>query len=564
MVPIIRPNADPTYEGAGARAAIGSPAEAGHHVRSLGFTAGALALFVLLTVAHTWPLAAAPASWSRNDAADTILHEWILAWVPHQLLNDPLHLFDANIFYPERSTLAYSDPLIVQSLIGAPLLWAGGSPVLVYNIVLMAGFALTGWAMCLVVARWTGSRLAGIVSGTLVAFNAFTLTRLTQIQDQHLEFFPLVLVALDRLLAAPRPRRALELAGSYVLQSLTGHYLLVFTAISIVAATLARPREWLGAQARRFLPNAALAAAVSIVLLAPVLLPYYYVSRDQGLTRSLQETETFSAHLITYLSAAGTLHFNLWSRPFFQGDALFPGVTALALAAAAAAAGVAVTDRRARMVAVMGIVAAALSFGPAFPPYRWLYAVFPLMSGIRGAVRLGQIVLIAIGILAGFGLAAIQRRVPRRWEIALAAVLLLAVNVEAWRAPIGYTRYRGIPPIYDALGQAGPRAVLVWLPFHPPQQSFLDAPFMLVSTRWWQPMLNGYSGFRPASYDRHYESLKGFPDNTSIDYLQQLGVTHVLVDGRNMRREQMDRLPRFPALRFWITDGNLRIYLLAH
>ena len=114
--------------------------------------------------------------------------------------------------------------------------------------------------------------------GTLVAFNAFTLTRLTQIQDEHLEFLPLVLVALDRLLAKPRARRALELAGSYLLQALTGHYLLVFTAISIVAATLARPGEWLGARARMFLPNAALAAAIAIVLLAPILLPDYYVT----------------------------------------------------------------------------------------------------------------------------------------------------------------------------------------------------------------------------------------------------------------------------------------------
>jgi len=528
------------------------------------FAAGTLALFILLTVGHTWPLASAPASWSRNDAADTVLHEWILAWVPHQLLNHPFHLFDANIFYPERYTLAYSDPLIIQSIMGAPLLWAGASPVLVYNIVLMLGFALTGWATCLVVARWTGSRLAGIMSGTLVAFNAFTLTRLTQIQDEHLEFFPLVLVALDRLLAKPRVRRALELAGSYLLQALTGHYLLVFTAISIVAATLARPREWLGARAPTFLLNAALAAAISIAVLAPVLLPYYYVSRDQGLTRSLQETNIFSAHLITYLSAAGTLHFNLWSRPFFRGDALFPGVTAFALAGVAVATGVAIKDQRARMVLVLGIVAAVFSFGPAFPPYRWLYTVFPLMTGIRGAVRLGQLVLIAIGILAGFGLAAIQRRVPRRWETALVAVLLLAVNIEAWRAPIGYTRYRGIPPIYDALGEVGPRAVLVWLPFRPPQEAFVNAPFMLVSTRWWHPMLNGYSGFRPASYDRHYESLKGFPDETSINYLQTLGVTHVLIDSRNMRRQQLNQLSQFRALTFWKTDGNLQIYLLAN
>ena len=436
--------------------------------------------------------------------------------------------------------------------------------MLVYNVVLMAGFALTGWATCLLVARWTGSRLAGIMSGTLVAFNAFTLTRLTQIQDEHLEFFPLVLVALDRLLAKPRARRALELAGSYLLQALTGHYLLVFTAISIVAATLARPREWLGARARAFLPNAALAAAISIVLLAPVLLPYYYVSRDQGLTRSLQETNTFSAHLITYLSAAGTLHFNLWSRPFFQGDALFPGVTALALAVVAVVTGVAIRDRRARMVLVMGIVAAAFSFGPAFPPYRWLYAVFPLMSGIRGAVRLGQIV-------------ADRHRHPRRvrprGDSAPRAAALGdgagggAAPGGQHRGVAGADRLRAVPRHPSDLRRARPdrpeggaRLDAV----SPAAEAFLNAPFMLVSTRWWHPMLNGYSGFRPASYDRHHESLKGFPDETSIAYLQTLGVTHVLVDGRNMRRQQLDRLPQFRALTFWMTDGNLQIYLLAN
>ena len=146
-----------------------------------------------------------------------------MAWVAHQLVSDPLQLFDANIFYPERHTLAYSDHLFVQSLMGAPLTWAGFSPVLVHNVVLIAGYALTGWTTALVVARWSGSRAAGLLSGSLVAFNAFTLTRLPQIQDLHLEFFPLVLLALDRLLVYGQVRDALAVAGWFVLQSLTGH-----------------------------------------------------------------------------------------------------------------------------------------------------------------------------------------------------------------------------------------------------------------------------------------------------------------------------------------------------
>src|SRR5262245_4733979 len=77
--------------------------------------AASLALFAGLAVLHTWPLATAPGTLSRNDNGDMVLHEWILAWVAHQIVTDPLHLFDANIFFPERHTLAYSDHLIVQS-----------------------------------------------------------------------------------------------------------------------------------------------------------------------------------------------------------------------------------------------------------------------------------------------------------------------------------------------------------------------------------------------------------------------------------------------------------------
>ena len=72
-----------------------------------------LALFVLLAVVHTWPLAQQPAVHSRVDNGDYGLNVWALDWVAHTLPTDPLHLFDANIFHPARLTLAYSEPLIL-------------------------------------------------------------------------------------------------------------------------------------------------------------------------------------------------------------------------------------------------------------------------------------------------------------------------------------------------------------------------------------------------------------------------------------------------------------------
>jgi hypothetical protein len=131
----------------------------------------AAALCALLAVIHTWPLASAPGTLSRNDNGDTMLNEWTLAWVEHQLPRVPAHLFQGNIFYPAHDALAFSEPLIVPAILGGPVAWLGGSPVLVFNLMLMAGFALTTLSAYCLVVRWTGVVRRGCSPGTIFAFN---------------------------------------------------------------------------------------------------------------------------------------------------------------------------------------------------------------------------------------------------------------------------------------------------------------------------------------------------------------------------------------------------------
>jgi hypothetical protein len=532
-------------------------------IRHYRWPAAALALFTALTIVHLWPMAAAPGVWSRNDSPDFVLHEWIMAWVAHQIVTDPLHLFDANIFYPDRYTLAYSDHLILQSLMGAPVAWSGGSPVLVHNLVLMAGFALTGWTTALVVSFWTGSRTAGVLSGSLLAFNSFTLTRLAQMQDLHLEFFAPALFALDRFIVTAQAKDALKLAGWFVLQALTGTYVMLFTAISLVVATLARASECVG---KRFVPitsKALLAAGAASVVLTPVLIPYVIANREVGLSRSLQETAEYAAKWTDYLVAPSRLHFSWWSSRFWEGDALFPGVVALLLTIVALAGRTAFTDRRARMVLVIGLTALTLSFGPSLPFYDALYWMFPPLKMIRGVVRFGQIVLAAVAILAGFGLAWITTRFRGRAAAVVAVVVVIAANGEALRAPFGYTRYEGIPELYDALRTTGDDTVVVSMPFYPTASFHNNAAFMLGSTRFWKPIVNGYSGFKPPSLYANVGELQGFPDDRSMVRLAQLGVTHVVVDTRHMQEAAVNRVAEYPQLRLLLTDGALKLYSLS-
>ena len=156
-------------------------------------TALVLLLFLALAVVHTWPLATDLGRLSRVDNADTQLNAWAISWVAYQLPRDPLHLFDANIFHPERYTLAFSEPILPPAVLALPLRWAGASPITTYNVLLITGLVLTGFGMYVLVWRVTGDATAGVLAGCLLAFNAQTLTRFPHLQAFHAQWLPLAL-----------------------------------------------------------------------------------------------------------------------------------------------------------------------------------------------------------------------------------------------------------------------------------------------------------------------------------------------------------------------------------
>ena len=93
--------------------------------------------YLAVTVLLAYPLSVHPASRVLTDAPDTHLYLWTLMWDAHAFLHQPFSIFDANIFYPERHTLAYSENLIGSALFASPVLWVSGNPVLAMNVVLL-------------------------------------------------------------------------------------------------------------------------------------------------------------------------------------------------------------------------------------------------------------------------------------------------------------------------------------------------------------------------------------------------------------------------------------------
>src|SRR5689334_19403634 len=96
----------------------------------------------LLAVIVTYPLVLRIGSVGRVDNGDGKLSIWNVAWVARTIVVDPLHVFDANIFYPHRDTLAYSESNLGAGVLAAPVYWATRNPYAAYNFVVLSSIVM--------------------------------------------------------------------------------------------------------------------------------------------------------------------------------------------------------------------------------------------------------------------------------------------------------------------------------------------------------------------------------------------------------------------------------------
>jgi hypothetical protein len=188
------------------------------------------------------------------------------------------------------------------------------------------------------------------------------------------------------------------------------------------------------------------------------------------------------------------------------------------------------------------------------------------MHGLRAAARFGILFLFAMSALAGLGLAALRRRHAGSRRLTAVAIVLLAVaNVEALRAPFEYRRFDGIPGIYKLLATE-PRVVLVEVPFYPRQAVFENAEYVLNSTAHWRPLMNGYSGYIPATYGAYADVFWFFPREHAIQAMRRAGVTHVMLHPTRFGREGDDvvaELARRPEFELMAAGSRgIRLYRL--
>jgi hypothetical protein len=305
-------------------------------------------------------------------------------------------------------------------------------------------------------------------------------------------------------------------------QCLTSMYFGGMLLTYLIPFGLAVALGWQVRPSRR-LAQALLVSAAIVAATLAMLGRAYLESRSARGERSLEYLTAYSAKPVDYLQSnyrSATYRNVLHNDPQPERQ-LFPGATPLALGLMASIPPLAVP---AAAALVAGTLAADWSLGVNGFTYRLLYRWLPPYRSMRVPARFALFVDASLILLSGYGahrLLSVAR--SSRARMTLFAVLMALVLVDVWPRLTLRSYFPTRPPIYSAVSSSMILAEL-------PMQLDANIAYAYFSTAHWARLVNGYSGYVPASYDQLEAQMRAVPSTESLDALRRRGVTHLTVN----------------------------------
>src|SRR5207247_1777766 len=315
------------------------------------------------------------------------LNVWILGWTAHAILTDPVRLFDGNIYYPARNTIAGSENLLAHLPVTVPALAATGNVLVALKAMALESFVLAGLAMFLLVHHHTRDAGAALLAGAAYTCAPWRVHTLPQPQYLGAQYLPLALLAVDCWLERRRVRALAGLAAALALQALACLYLGYFAFVAVPVYALVRLARAPAEKARAAAGLAAGFAAGALVAL-PVALPYLHARAEHVIPT--QEVGTVAAfgwqplplpYLLLYRLVPGFASLRAPSRFFIVTAAALSALAGYELARATARLSRRLRIASGALLALACVASAAPRPAPIVPAhlgvnapplYRWL------------------------------------------------------------------------------------------------------------------------------------------------------------------------------------------------
>jgi hypothetical protein len=380
----------------------------------------------------------------RGGGGDPAIFIWFLRWLPFALGNGHDLLVAHHLNYPDGVNLMWNTSMVLPGLLLAPLTTRFG-PVLTYNLLLVAGLALSAWCAYLAIRRFVPAQLAAAAGGLLYGFSPAIRSQGSHPHMSLAFLVPLMLLVLHEILV--HRRRPPWLAGAALgllagCQLLTGEELLAMTGllgfalfVLLLAGNLRRLR---GRMAHTLVAFAVAGVVFAAIAAWPLSVQFTGAQRVHGDVQQTARMSDLYSFVLPDSQQALAPAGSVGRVGGLQGRSAYLGVPLLLLLVAVAVRRW--RDPLVRVTLALLLLAALLSLGPTLLvggrdtgvrlPMAFLERL-PLLDSLVPP-RLAQLTALFAGLLLALFLHSVWWQ--GGWRRVAAAAVGLAVLAPLWPA----------------------------------------------------------------------------------------------------------------------------------
>ena len=483
------------------------------------FRGATLLGFLLITLGMTSPLALYPGQMmlASGTGTDAFIGVWDLWWA-RVAATQGLNVLETSwLLYPHGTNLALHTSALTYCVASLPIqtILAPGllrDPVgnpgmlfVVYNLILIASFTLTGYFTYRLAFSETGHRVASILAGVLFAFTNFRFANTVRLHCIATELLVLATWAWVLLLRRPSPRQLVLWFGAMILLvygslEYTAYTLPLFVILAVptLAHVLQRDssgtrlRPWAGLRAqflacRKDIIVVAGGIVMTAVMVLPLLVQLARLSREGPMGFEPRMAQFFSADLFDFFLP--NPRHPLWGGVFAaitgsfhrgnDGFGLTLGWIAIALFAATAPTVLRAHQNRRWFWGF--VIFWVLALGPTlhiggslltgFPmPQAVLKKIVPFLAVSRTPIRYVVPAGLCLALVVATGWAMRERSRPLAKPIP--ALILALILFESLAAPLPLVVVP-VPGVYREVTAAAGSSVLVNIPAIPARYELL-------------------------------------------------------------------------------------------
>ncbi len=503
-----------------------------------------IALIVLwpVTLNVTTTVAAGNAGLSQPGTGDLYQNLWSMWWVGKAIFGLHISPYHTNLlFYPVGASLVAETLSPLSAMYS--LVFQGVNLAFAFNVVLFTDFALGGLFMFFLADYVVKNKYAAFIAGIIFTFSPFHMihTLEGQINWIGIQFIPLFILFFLLMIRDKKPYTVLGTSISFLLLTFYGDpeeaiismvFVLLLLLLSMLTAS--RRKEILS---MRFLACLLSAVVLAFVLGSPFFLPIIHGILSENALTQASYASTITNSMIWSSPVLSFFLPPLYNNLFMPASYAYYSVYAVDTVERVAYLGwvaillvlfAVIMDVQKNRLGnlwlwvVLGGIFALLALGPyvqvgampqqlgknSVPGLYLLYRDIPILNLVREPGRFNSIVILCVGLLAGFGIKEIIQRINATdvkksrsaQYITLFATLLILIEYTGipFRSTYisqNFVKVVPIPSAYQQLANAPGNFSVMVLPIlssYTGRPNLFTGESMYYETAFGKPILGGY------------------------------------------------------------------------